>query len=93
MSCQQRCDTRQYAGSKRTGTDGFGGWQPLEGSWARLRASKLGVEWELPAPPPGASFLAGRELQPPDLDWAGIEYQFGPSFRGFSYDVNFRRSG
>jgi hypothetical protein len=37
--------------------------------------------------------MAGRELQPPDLDWAGIEYRFGPSFQGFTYDVNFRRSG
>jgi hypothetical protein len=51
------------------------------------------VEWQLPAPPPGEGFLAGRELQPPDLDWAGIEYGFGNSFHGFTYDVNFRRSG
>jgi cellulose synthase/poly-beta-1,6-N-acetylglucosamine synthase-like glycosyltransferase len=82
-----------FADSTRTGTAGFRAWQPVQGSWARLRSSRLGVEWELPAPPPGAGFLAGRELQPPDLDWAGIEYQFGPTFRGFSYDVNFRRSG
>jgi cellulose synthase/poly-beta-1,6-N-acetylglucosamine synthase-like glycosyltransferase len=79
------------AGRTRTGTD-FGPWQPVSGSWARLRSGKLGVEWELPAPPPGAGFQAGRELQPPDLDWSGLEYRFGPGFRGFTYDLKVRRS-
>jgi hypothetical protein len=81
-----------FADPTRTGSEGFGTWQPVHGEWARLRSSRLGVEWELPAPPPGGGFLAGRELQPPDLDWAGIEYRFGPSFQGFTYGVNFRRS-
>ena len=75
----------------RTG-DSFGAWLPVSGSWARLRSGRLGVEWELPAPPPGAGFQAGRELQPPDLDWSGLEYRFGPGFRGFTYDLNVRRS-
>jgi hypothetical protein len=81
------------ADATRTGSGGLAAWQPVHGSWARLRSSRLGVEWQLPAPPPGEGFLAGRELQPPDLDWAGIEYGFGNSFHGFTYDVNFRRSG
>jgi hypothetical protein len=75
----------------RTGAD-FGPWLPVGGSWARLRSGQLGVEWELPAPPPGAGFQAGRELQPPDLDWSGLEYRFGPGFKGFTYDLNVRRS-
>jgi hypothetical protein len=75
----------------RTG-DSFGAWLPVSGSWARLRSGRLGVEWELPAPPPGAGFQAGRELQPPDLDWSGLEYRFGPGFKGFTYDLNVRRS-
>jgi hypothetical protein len=82
-----------FADPTRTGSPGFGPWQPVNGGWARLRSSRLGVEWELPAPPAPGAFMAGRELQPPDLDWAGIEYRFGPSFNAFTYDVNFRRSG
>ena len=79
------------ADSSRSGPDGLGPWQRVPGDWARLRASTLGVEWEQPAPPPGADFLAGRERQPPDLDWSGLEYRFGPGFGGFTYDVNVRR--
>jgi hypothetical protein len=81
------------ADASRTGSGDFGPWQPVHGDWARLRDPSSGAEWELAAPPPGAGFLAGRESQPPDLDWAGIEYRFGPTFEGFSYDVNVRRSG
>jgi hypothetical protein len=77
----------------RTGSTGLGAWQPVHGDWARLRSTRLGVEWELPGPPPGADLMAGRELQPPDLDWSGLEYRFGPSFQGFTYHVSVRRSG
>jgi cellulose synthase/poly-beta-1,6-N-acetylglucosamine synthase-like glycosyltransferase len=81
------------ADATRTGSAGLGPWQPIHGDWARLRSNGLHAEWELPAPPPGAELMAGRELQPPDLDWSGLEYRFGPPFQGFTYDVNVRRSG
>jgi cellulose synthase/poly-beta-1,6-N-acetylglucosamine synthase-like glycosyltransferase len=79
-------------GTQTRTSAGFGPWLPIGGDWARLRSGVLGVEWELPAPPPGAGFQAGRELKPPDLDWSGLEYRFGPGFKGFTYDLNVRRS-
>jgi hypothetical protein len=64
----------------------FGNWVPVGGSWARLQSKGLGVQWSLTALP-GAQLHAGRELTPPDFDWAGLDYIFGPSFTGATYFI------
>jgi glycosyl transferase family 2 len=64
----------------------FGSWVPVDGSWARLRSSTLGIEWSLPAIP-GAQLHGGRELIAPDFDWAGLDYIFGASFNGTTYKI------
>ena len=62
-------------------------WTPVEGGWARLRSSSLGVEWSVPAIE-GAEPHAGRELKLPDFDWAGIDYLFPSTFVGANYHIN-----
>jgi hypothetical protein len=75
------------AGTGRTLVDGnFGSWEPVSGSWARLQSKSLGVQFWLPAIP-GAQLNGGREQIPPDFDWAGLDYIFGPSFTGTSYTI------
>ena len=64
----------------------FGNWVPVDGAWARLRSGSLGVEWSLPRIQ-GAQLHGGRELIPPDFNWAGLDYIFGPSFTGTSYEI------
>ncbi len=64
----------------------FGSWQPAAGDWARLRSESLGLEWSLPALP-GVQMVAERELRPPEIDFAGLEYRFGPGFTGADYQV------
>ncbi|HKF77909.1 MAG TPA: glycosyltransferase [Candidatus Dormibacteraeota bacterium] len=67
----------------------FGNWETVSGPWARLRAGALGVEWAQTAA--GSSqFEAGRELSPPDFDWSGLDYLFGPGFTSVAYDVSIR---
>ncbi len=66
--------------------DRIGIWSPVDGAWARFRSSAYGVEWSLPALP-DAQLLAGREFEPPVLDWSGLEYSFGPGFAGGSYEI------
>src|SRR5437588_3243043 len=61
--------------------DRIGIWSPVDGSWARFRSAAYGLEWSLAALP-DAQPLAGREFQPPGLDWSGLEYSFGPGFAG-----------
>jgi hypothetical protein len=72
----------------------IGSWVPItHTSWARLRSSARGVEWSMPAPPPGATWHAARELWPArGIDFSGIEYSFGPDFNSFGYQVAVRRS-
>ncbi|HKW72225.1 MAG TPA: hypothetical protein VJQ08_05305, partial [Candidatus Dormibacteraeota bacterium] len=65
----------------------FGNWVPVTGGWARLRSGPLGVEWSLPSLP-GASLHGGRELAPPDFDWAGLDYIFAGPFTGTAYHIN-----
>ena len=65
----------------------FPGWIPVRGSWARLRSASLGVEWSVPAIR-GAALYGGRELVPPDFDWAGLDYLYPASFAGASYHIN-----
>ena len=62
-------------------------WVPVEGAWGRLRSASLGVEWSVPAIP-GAELDAGRELVPPDFNWAGLDYMFPQGFAGTTYHVN-----
>jgi hypothetical protein len=65
----------------------FGPWNGVEGPWARLRSGSLGIEWSLPALT-GAELHAGRELKPPDFDWAGLDYIFTGSFEGATYHID-----
>jgi hypothetical protein len=65
----------------------FGAWVPAAGDYARLRSGSLGVEWSVP-PLANAQLHAGRELVPPDFDWAGLDYIFTAPFTGASYHVN-----
>lgn len=74
----------------RRGSD-FGPWQTVSGDWARLRSNTLGVEWEQQVA--GNSELqAGRESAPPDFDWSGLDYIFGPDFRSVDYTVTIGRA-
>jgi len=65
----------------------FGNWEPVTGAWARLRSSSLGVEWSLPSIA-GAQLHGGRELSPPDFNWAGLDYLFRSTFAGTTYHIN-----
>jgi cellulose synthase/poly-beta-1,6-N-acetylglucosamine synthase-like glycosyltransferase len=69
----------------------FGPWVEVHGPWARLRAGSLGVEWSLPQLS-GAQLHAGRELKPPDFNWAGLDYTFPGSFAGASYRITFQEA-
>ncbi|HKB33116.1 MAG TPA: glycosyltransferase [Candidatus Dormibacteraeota bacterium] len=62
-------------------------WIAVQGSWGRLRSASLGVEWSVPSIA-GAELHAGRELTPPDFNWAGLDYLFPSSFSGTSYHIN-----
>jgi hypothetical protein len=69
----------------------FGNWQPVAGGYARLRSGSLGVEWAQQVA--GSSqFLAGRESAPPDFDWSGLEYVFGPGFKSVDYKIAVQRA-
>jgi hypothetical protein len=65
----------------------FGRWMPATGSYARLRSGSLGVEWSVP-PISGSQLHAGRELDQPDFNWAGLDYIFPTPFVGTSYYIN-----
>jgi glycosyl transferase family 2 len=65
----------------------FGRWVPAAGAYARLRSGTLRLEWSV-APLPNAQLHAGRELVPPDFDWAGLDYIFPAPFREVSYRIN-----
>jgi glycosyl transferase family 2 len=73
-------------GSTFVGKD-FGAWVPAAGDYARLRSGSLGVEWSVP-PLANAQLHAGRELAPPDFDWAGLDYLFPAPFTGAIYRIN-----
>jgi Glycosyltransferase like family 2 len=65
----------------------FGAWVPAAGDYARLRSGSLGIEWSLPRLA-NAQLHGGRELVPPDFDWAGLDYIFSAPFNGASYRIN-----
>ena len=67
-------DDFAYDGHKAIGP-AFGRWLPVDGTWARLRSAKHGVEWSVPTLS-GAQLHGGRELFPPSFDWAGLDYMF-----------------
>jgi hypothetical protein len=69
----------------------FPAWTPVTGRWARLRSTALDVEWSLPAIA-GASLYAGRELNAPGFNWAGLDYLFRGSFAGADYHVDLREA-
>jgi cellulose synthase/poly-beta-1,6-N-acetylglucosamine synthase-like glycosyltransferase len=69
----------------------FGIWMPVAGDFARLRSASLGVEWSLP-PLDGAELHAGRELVPPDFDWAGLDYIIAAPFTGVTYHINMQEA-
>jgi hypothetical protein len=65
----------------------FGRWVAVDGAWARLRSAQLGVEWSVPAIT-GAALHGGRELFPPDFDWAGLDYMFEVPPSAVAYHIN-----
>jgi hypothetical protein len=69
----------------------FGPWVAVEGPWARLRSGSLGVEWSVPQLS-GARLHAGRELAPPDFNWAGLDYSFQGPFSGASYGIKLQEA-
>ena len=60
---------------------------PATGAYARLRSETLGVDWSV-TPLPGSQLHAGRELAPPNFNWAGLDYTFPAPFTGTSYFIN-----
>jgi hypothetical protein len=76
-----------FADQSQTRTQAaFGPWVDVQGPWARLRSGGLGVEWSLPQVT-GAQLHAGRELKPPDFNWAGLDYIFPGPFAGATYRI------
>jgi hypothetical protein len=69
----------------------FGAWVEARGPWARLRSASLGLEWSLPRIS-GAQLHAGRELKPPDFNWAGLDYTFPGPFQGASYQITLQEA-
>jgi hypothetical protein len=69
----------------------FGAWVEARGPWARLRSASLGFEWSLPQIG-GAQLHAGRELKPPDFNWAGLDYTFPGPFQGASYQITLQEA-
>jgi hypothetical protein len=63
----------------------FGSYQPAGGGWARLRSAAEDLEWSLP-PVAGARLVAERE-HAAGIDFAGLEYEFGPDFTGATYSL------
>ena len=67
--------------------DRFPNWVVVQGSWGRLRSASLGIEWSVPSIE-GAELHAGRELNLPDFNWAGLDYLFPAGFAGTTYHIN-----
>ncbi|HEY8642176.1 MAG TPA: glycosyltransferase [Candidatus Dormibacteraeota bacterium] len=77
-------DLADGSGQKLRGSH-FGSYQPTSGAYARLRSAAYGLEWAQ-NPVPGASLVAERELAS-GIDFAGLEYEFGPGFTAADYTV------
>jgi cellulose synthase/poly-beta-1,6-N-acetylglucosamine synthase-like glycosyltransferase len=84
---EQSAEFNDFADSAQTLVgSAFGNWIPAAGPWARLRSGSLGTEWSAPAVD-GAQLFAGRELQPPGFNWAGLDYIFPAPFAGTTYEI------
>lgn len=84
---EQSAAFNDFADSGRTlAGNAFGNWVAAAGPWARLRSGTLGTEWSAPAVD-GAQLFAGRELQPPGFNWAGLDYIFPATFAGTAYEI------
>ena len=89
---EQSAAFNDFADGTRTLVDrGFPSWLAVNGPWARLQSKGRGVQWSVPAIA-GAELDAGRELQPPGLDWAGLDYMFPASFDGTAYQINIKEA-
>jgi cellulose synthase/poly-beta-1,6-N-acetylglucosamine synthase-like glycosyltransferase len=69
----------------------FPRWIATKGAWARLQSKSLGVQWSVPSID-GAELDAGRELQAPGFNWAGLDYMFPASFSGADYHINIKEA-
>ncbi|MDQ6917773.1 MAG: glycosyltransferase [Candidatus Dormibacteraeota bacterium] len=65
----------------------IGSWRPVQGEWGRFRSAALGLEWSAPRLPAAEGMYAARETRSPDIDFSGIEYVFGPGFKGTEYQL------
>ncbi len=69
----------------------FPRWIATNGPWARLQSKSLGVQWSTPFID-GAELDAGREVQSPEFNWAGLDYTFPASFSGATYRINVKEA-
>jgi hypothetical protein len=82
-----------YADASVTRLGGaIGSRTAVNGDYARFRSSALGVEWEVPKPPPGAGFYAEREARGDTIDFSGLEWEFGPDLSSVDYTISIRRA-
>jgi hypothetical protein len=70
----------------------IGSRTPVSGDYARFRSGALGVEWEVPAPPRGAAFVAEHEARGDAIDFSGLEWEFGPDLSSVAYTISIRRA-
>jgi hypothetical protein len=72
--------------------DAIGSRTAVSGDYARFRSAALGVEWEVPAPPRPAGFFAERESRGDNIDFSGLEWEFGPDLSSVDYTISIRRA-
>jgi hypothetical protein len=77
-------DLADGGGQQRIGA-ALGSYQLTTGAYARLRSAGYGLEWSQP-PLAGARLVAERE-HTGNIDFAGLEYEFGAGFNGASYTL------
>ncbi|HEX6349521.1 MAG TPA: glycosyltransferase [Candidatus Dormibacteraeota bacterium] len=82
-------DLADGRGQKRIGA-AFGSYQTTGGAYARLRSAAYDLEWAQ-NPVAGAGLVAEREHRG-DIDFAGLEYQFGGNFTGATYTVEVQQA-
>jgi GT2 family glycosyltransferase len=91
---EQSADFNDFAAADRSGpllNSAFPKWIVTDGPWARLQSKPLGVQWSVPTVP-GAQLYGGRELAPPDFNWAGLDYMFPASFMGATYRITVKEA-
>ena len=80
-----------YADGRTPGGATVGSMTAVQGDYARFRSAQLGMEWAVPAPPPGWQFFAEREQRPPSIDFSGLEWVSGPGFTSVDYVITIGR--